>query len=65
MKNKRLLKIGLIVFPAALILNILFMKLQMHGILRELSRAGVLVGLLLIVFGSIYALFQKSSNSKQ
>ena len=54
-----LFKIGLILFPAGLVLNILFMKLQVHGILRELSRLGVLVGLFLIIFGGLYKLFKK------
>ena len=54
-----LLKTGLIIFPVGLVLNIVFMKFQIHGIMRELSRLSVLVGFLLILFGGIYRLFKK------
>jgi hypothetical protein len=59
-KKTSLFKIGTILFPAGLVLNILFMKLQVHGILRELSRLSVLVGFLLLIFGGIYQLFKKN-----
>jgi hypothetical protein len=53
------LKIGLILFPISLIINTIFMKTGVHGILRELSRLGTLVGFFLIIFGGIYSLFRK------
>lgn len=58
-KKSPLLKMGLILFPIGLVGNIILMKLQIHGIGRELTRLCTLVGLFLIIFGGIYNLFKK------
>lgn len=58
-RKSPLLKIGLILFPIAFILNVVFMKMEVGGILRELTRLGTLVGFFLIVFGGIYNLLNK------
>lgn len=52
-------KIGAICFLIGLFINIVFMKLNVGGIMRELSRLAILVGLFLMVFGGIYNLFKK------
>lgn len=58
-KKTPLLKIGLILFPIAFILNVVFMRMEIGGILRELTRLGTLVGFFLIIFGGLYNLFNK------
>lgn len=54
-----LLRAGLICFLIGLLLNTLFMKLGVGGILRELSRLTTLIGMLMMVFGGIKRLFAK------
>ena len=58
-RKTKLLKSGLILLPVAFVANIFFVQLNIHGILRELSRAGILVGFFLIIFGGIYNLFKR------
>jgi hypothetical protein len=41
--------IGLRVFLVALVLNMIFVQFQIGGIVRELSRLGVIVGIVMMV----------------
>lgn len=64
MKNKktRFFKLGLVFFPIGLVLNIVFIKFDVHGIIRELSRLSVLAGFFLMIFGGIYSLLSQTQT---
>lgn len=57
------LKIGLLILLSCFCLNVVFAQLNVGGLLRELSRGGVLVGLLLTVFGFILYLARRSERT--
>jgi hypothetical protein len=63
-KKTSFFRIGLVLFPIGLVLNTIFLRMQVGGLLRELSRLATLVGFFLIVFGGIYRLAQKRSAKK-
>lgn len=58
--KKSLLFIGGITLAAGFLLNMAFVTLHIGGIVRELSRLTVLVGLILVIAGVIKKLFLKS-----
>ena len=58
-KKTQFFRIGLILFAVGLVVNSIFLRMQVGGLLRELSRLATLVGFFLIVFGGIYRLVQR------
>jgi len=58
--KKSLLKKGVTVFATGFLLNCVFILAGIGGILRELSRLAVIVGLVMIVIGVIKKLSKPS-----
>jgi hypothetical protein len=49
-EEKAFANLGLCIFLAAFILNAIFVQLHIGGIVRELSRLGVIVGIVMMIF---------------
>ena len=59
--KKSLLKKGVMVFVVGFLLNMAFILANIGGVVRELSRLAVIVGVVMIVIGAIAKLFSKKS----
>lgn len=46
----------------AVLANTVLMKFGLNGPLRDLTRLGIIIGLLLVVFGGIYRTFSKKQQ---
>ncbi len=57
--KKSLLKKGLIVFILGFIVNTALMLIGVGGIVRELARLAVIVGIVMIIFGMVKKIFKK------
>lgn len=55
MKNK-----GLIVLIVSFVLNAVFVQMQIGGLVRELSRLGVIVGVVMMIVAAVKAKKAKS-----
>ena len=60
--KKTILKKGLIVFGVSFLFNLVFVGFNVHGLVRELARLGVLAGMVMMIWGLIRNLF--GSNNK-
>jgi len=63
-QKKSILKKGVIVFIAGFAVNLTFIFSNIGGILRELSRLAVIVGLVMIVLGLAQKLFCRKPATK-
>ena len=60
--KKTILKKGLIVFGVSFLFNLVFVGFNVHGLVRELARLGVLAGMVMMIFRGIQNLFGKNKD---
>jgi len=63
--KKSLLKKGVMVFVVGFAVNLTFILTNIGGILRELSRLAVFVGMVMMVIGLVRKIFCRKSANKE
>lgn len=60
-KKISLIKIGLVILVFGILINTIFMKNNIGGLLRECSRLSVLIGFGIIVYGLVAKFLKKKT----
>lgn len=55
------LKLGTIIFVVFFVINAIFVQLNVGGLIRECTRLGTIIGLLMILIFGIAKLFKKKT----
>ena len=57
------IKIGFLILIFAILINTIFMKNNIGGLLRDCSRLSVLIGVIVIIYGITTKLIRKKKNA--